>query len=49
MKDKTQLIRRCCSYFDYVWPKEIISGILFFEGTKITIEEFMKQARLFRG
>ena len=30
------------AYFDHdgVWPRELTSGIMFYEGLRITIEEF---------
>jgi len=48
MDKKVQIIRRACFHYDYKFPKELYSGVLFFEGHKITIEEFNKQANLFK-
>lgn len=48
LEDKILLVRRACAFHDYKWPKQLTSGIMFFEGERVTIEEFKKQARLFK-
>lgn len=44
---RKEVVRRCCAYYNYQWPIQLTSGIMFFEGYKITIEEFAKEAILF--
>lgn len=48
MFTKVQIIRRAIADNDYKWPKQLTSGVMFFEGERITIEEFMEQVRLFK-
>lgn len=45
---RISIIRRACYFYDYKFPKELWTGVLFFEGERITIEEFNEQAKLFR-
>ena len=49
MNTKKQIIRRACAAFNYKWPEQLSSGIMFFEGQKITIEEFKEQVNLFKS
>lgn len=49
LDDRKQLIRKCIYQNDYIFPKELFTGIMFFEGEKITIEEFNEQVAIFRG
>jgi hypothetical protein len=46
--ERQALLRRCCAYHKYKWPKALWTGIMLFEGNSITIEEFNKVARLFK-
>lgn len=46
---KELAIRLACYHFNYKFPKELFTGILFFEGYKIIIEEFQDCCKLFRG
>ena len=43
---KIDTIIRACVYFKNNWPKELTSGIMFFEGERITRQEFEEQAEL---
>lgn len=43
--NEQQIIRRACVYYNYVWPKQLVSGVMFFEGTRITIEQFQAEAK----
>ncbi|HUM41585.1 MAG TPA: hypothetical protein PKI14_01390 [Fervidobacterium sp.] len=45
--DKTSAIRKALHDHDYKWPKDLWTGIMFYEGYRITIEEFNEQRRLF--
>lgn len=45
---KKATIRRCCAWHDYKWPKELSSGVMFFDGQRITIEEFAEYVDLLR-
>lgn len=49
MNSRLQVIRRACADNDYKWPEQLTSGVMFCEGERITIEEFMEQVRLFKG
>jgi hypothetical protein len=46
---REQLIYRAIAYFNYEFPKELTSGILFFRGEKIYIKEFVDAVKLFKG
>ena len=43
-----EVLFRVVAEYKYKWPSEITSGVLFFEGYRITIHEFKKAARLFK-
>ena len=45
--NKQFAIQLACAYFNYKWPKELTSGVMFYEGYKITIQEFNLWARGF--
>jgi len=32
-------------HWGYKWPPELISGVMFYDGLRITIEEFKKKAK----
>lgn len=49
MNSRLQIIRRAIAYSDYKWPAHLTSGIMLYEGERITVEEFMEQVRLFKG
>lgn len=34
------IVLRACAYFNWKWPKDLTSGIMFFEGKRITLIEF---------
>lgn len=40
-------IQNMCRHCDYKWPKNLCSGVAFYQGYKITIKEFNNYARLF--
>ncbi len=42
------LLRKCCAYHNYEWPSELWTGVMFYNGERITIEEFNKVANLFK-
>lgn len=46
--NKPLAIRSALIYHNYRWPKELWTGVMFYEGYKITIEEFNEQLQLFR-
>jgi hypothetical protein len=37
---KEMQIKNACAYSNYVWPKQLSSGVMFHNGVKITVEEF---------
>lgn len=45
---KEEAIKLACAAYDYKWPVTLPSGVMFFEGHKITIDEFNKWARKFK-
>ena len=47
--NKKEAIKLACNYYDYKWPKELFSGVMFYDGHKITIEEFTEWARMFNN
>lgn len=50
LKDKNaykSLLRRVIAEYDYKWPKQLTSGVMFYNGETIRIEDFKKEARLF--
>jgi len=47
MIDKKTAIRLACRDYNYKWPKHLFTGVMMYEGFRITIEEFNKEARLF--
>lgn len=48
MRANISTIRAACAHYNYVWPKQLESGIMYFDGARITIEEFNKEARKFK-
>lgn len=49
VRDKNEAIQNACAAYSYKWPKELSSGVMFYNGFKITIDEFNKWARKFKG
>jgi len=45
---KKVAIQMACAECDYRWPKQLTSGIMFYDGYRITIQEFNKWAKNFR-
>lgn len=45
---KKLVVRRAAYWHDYKWPEQLSSGIMFFDGERITIEEFQEQVALFK-
>jgi hypothetical protein len=41
-------IAEACYYYDYTWPKELWTGVMFYRGQRITIEEFNKWSANFK-
>jgi len=46
--DKTTIIKIVCAECGYRWPKELGSGVMFYDGHRITIAEFNAWAVNFR-
>jgi hypothetical protein len=46
---KSEAIKLACRDCDYKWPKELFTGVMFYNGYRITIEEFTELARMFKG
>lgn len=45
---KKMAIAELCSLYNYKWPKDIISGVMFYNGIKVTIDEFNEWANKFK-
>jgi hypothetical protein len=45
---KQEAIKLACFEYDYKFPKNLHSGIMFYCGYKITIDEFNQWARKFK-
>ena len=45
---KKLAIQNACADYDYRWPKDLPSGVMFYYGEKITIDEFNSWACKFR-
>ena len=43
-----ETILRAVYFYNCKWPKDLFTGIMFFEGKRITIDEFNKIARKFK-
>jgi len=48
MNDKDIAIQSACRDNNYKWPKQLSSGVMFYNGHRITIVEFNKWARNFK-
>lgn len=42
------ILRRAIAEYDYKWPKQLTSGVMYYLGQRITVEEFKKEARLLK-
>lgn len=40
-------VRRALADCEGIWPKELSSGVMFYNGRRVLIEDFQEQARLF--
>ena len=47
-RDKEAAIKIACGDCDYKWPKDLSSGVMFYHGHRITIEEFNRFAEGFK-
>lgn len=45
---KKLIIREACNYYNWKFPEELWTGVLFYKGYKITIEEFNDQVKIFK-
>jgi len=43
------IIREAAYFHGYVWPKQLYTGIMFYKGHRITIEQFNAVAAMFKG
>lgn len=44
--EKRQIIRQAVIDSNYKWPQQLDSGIMFYKGLRITIDEFNSEKRL---
>lgn len=42
-------IRLACYHFEYKWPESLFTGVMFYLGYRITIEEFNACVKLFKS
>jgi len=49
MNSKESAIKRACRDNNYTWPDKLESGVMFYEGHRITIQEFYAWATGFRA
>jgi hypothetical protein len=47
-QDKRIALANACRSYNYKWPKELSSGVMFYDGERITIQEFNAWARQFK-
>ncbi len=45
---RTQAIKEACAHYGHKWPKSLTSGVMYFNGHRITIKEFNKWASYFK-
>lgn len=48
MINKSEAIKEATAYHNFKWPKELTSGVMFWCGYHITIDEFNHWARKFK-
>lgn len=46
--NKQDAIKLACADYNFTWPYQLYSGIMYYHGFRITIEEFNKWARNFK-
>ena len=46
--NKEEAIKIACAEYDYNWPKHLFSGVMFYAGYRIDINEFNEWARKFK-
>jgi hypothetical protein len=44
---KFDAIKLACAHYNYKWPKNLFSGIMFYYGHKINIDEFNNWTKKF--
>lgn len=43
--ERLSIIKNACIYFNFQWPRELTSGVMFFGGERITRREFQSVSR----
>lgn len=43
--DRLSIIKSACLYFNFHWPPDLTSGVMFFGGERITRREFISVSR----
>lgn len=46
--NKNLAIQALCAKYNYKWPRYITSGVMFYDGIEVTIDEFNNWARKFK-
>jgi hypothetical protein len=44
----SEAVKSACYFYNYKWPKELWSGVMFFDGARITIQQFNTYAGMFK-
>lgn len=46
--NRQQIIMECIVERDFRWPRELVSGVMFFKGERITIDEFAEAVNKYK-
>lgn len=49
MSKRQRIIARACEANGWKFPKQLTSGVMFYEGQHITIHEFNEVVRFYKG
>lgn len=44
-----QVLIDCVLYHDFKWPKQLWTGVMFFKGFRITIQDFVDTASRYKA
>lgn len=43
--EEQEIIKDALIFYNFIWPEELYSGVMFFKGLRITKEEFVAAMR----
>jgi hypothetical protein len=49
MDKHRECVKLAAYHCNYKWPKELFTGIMYFNGHRITVEEFQAWSKLIQG